>query len=134
MSLPTLTDILGHPEHNGLYRLPQGATVAGARILDGRQLTDKPAMLDAIAKALTFPAWFGQNWDALEDSLADLSWHEGGVALLIEAADTPEHRAPDDSAMLFDILAGAADYWATEKRPFAVFLRGSHAAYPMIAA
>ena len=31
-------------------------------------------MLQRIASALGFPSWFGGNWDALFDCLADLSW------------------------------------------------------------
>jgi hypothetical protein len=37
-------------------------------------VSEKKAAIAAIAKALDFPDWFGQNLDALYDSLTDLSW------------------------------------------------------------
>lgn len=130
---PTVAEIVGQAEHNGLYRLPEGRTAAAAIPVPGRQLTGKAAMLAALARALDFPDWFGFNWDALADCLADLSWHDGGIALLIDQAGTPETAAPEDWRVLLDILAEAAHYWQTQGRPFAVLLQGSHAAYPLIA-
>jgi RNAse (barnase) inhibitor barstar len=135
MSRPIpLDDILGNPERNGVYRLPDNKPLPGAITVAGTHLTGKPAILKAVAKALAFPDYFGHNWDALEECLTDLSWHEGAVALLIEAAGTPEDKAGEDWGILLDILADSARYWQAEGRPFAVFLQGGHAAYPAVAA
>lgn len=128
-----LTEILGHAKHNGLYRLPKGVTVAGAHPVSGQQLTDKSAMLLALSRALAFPDYYGANWDALEECLTDLSWLEGAVAVLIDDAATPEEKSPEAWGILLDILADAARHWEAEGRPFAVFLQGGHAAYPMVA-
>jgi len=83
---------------------------------DGR---DKDAILRAIAEALGFPSWFGGNWDALEDCLADLSWRRGkGHVLLFEG-----FAAGDELGILIDILAGSAEFWAGRGTPFfAVFV------------
>ncbi|MFF0205395.1 barstar family protein [Streptomyces sp. NPDC005017] len=37
--------------------------------LDG--VTDKAGLMDRCAETLALPAWFGRDWDALADSLAD---------------------------------------------------------------
>lgn len=52
------------------------ASAAGARILllDLAGCADKAGLLDRAALAFELPAWFGHNWDALADSLGDLSW------------------------------------------------------------
>ena len=101
----------------------QGSELLVSRIaLSGA--ADKEALMQRIALAMEFPSWFGANWDALEDCLADLSCSKaGGHVLLIEgAADLPA----DDRGILVDILASAAASWAERKRPFfAVFLAGS---------
>lgn len=134
MNRLTLAEILGHAERNGLHRLSEGMSAPTAIRVDGRRLTGKSAMLDALAGALAFPDYFGANWDALADCLSDLSWHQGGVALLIDDAATPELRAPEEWGVLLDILADAARHWKDQGRPFAVFLRGGHAAYPLVVA
>jgi hypothetical protein len=89
--------------------------------LAGAQDTD--AVLARIAGALAFPKWFGGNWDALEDSLNDLSWIEtGGHVLLIEGA---KGVPAAERGTLVDVLASAAAAWAARGRPFfAVFLDG----------
>ncbi|MEU1705617.1 barstar family protein [Streptomyces sp. NPDC005706] len=56
--------------------------------LDG--VTDKAGLMDRTARALALPGWFGRNWDALADSLSDLSvWPEeaGGRGLLLVVRD-----------------------------------------------
>lgn len=42
-------------------------------LLDTGAISDKSAFLDACVFAFDLPDWFGHNWDALADSLADRS-------------------------------------------------------------
>ncbi|OIK28789.1 barstar family protein [Streptomyces malaysiense] len=54
--------------------------------LDLTGVTDKSGLMDAVARALRLPDWFGRNWDALLDSLCDPSvWppEAGGRGLLL---------------------------------------------------
>ncbi len=50
-------------------------------------VSEKKAAIGAIAEALSFPSWFGQNLDALYDSLTDLSWLPAGEHVLVVPAD-----------------------------------------------
>ncbi|WP_086667714.1 barstar family protein [Lentzea kentuckyensis] len=50
-------------------------------------VSEKQAAISAIAQALDFPEWFGQNLDALYDSLSDLSWLPEGEYVLVVPAD-----------------------------------------------
>ena len=54
-------------------------------------------------RRLRFPDWFGENWDALEDCLSDLSWREAaGHVLVFDNA-----KAGDDFGVLVDVLRSA---------------------------
>lgn len=46
----------------------------------------KEELLDRVARGLSFPDYFGRNWDALIDCLSDLSWSNA-------AEVTIDHRA-----------------------------------------
>ena len=46
-------------------------------------VSEKGEAIAAIARALSFPDWFGQNLDALHDSLTDLSWLPAGEYTLV---------------------------------------------------
>jgi len=109
---------------SGVYRVPgttetedaaRGTRLDVARI-DLRGVEDKGALLEKLALDLGFPAWFGGNWDALEDCLADLSWRvgDGHVLVLQGSGDLPL----DDLGVLVDVLASSAEYWAGRERPF----------------
>ena len=75
--------------------------------------------LQEIAQALAFPEWFGGNWDALEDSLGDLSWREGEGHVLVFRG----YPAGEERRLLIEILRSSAEYWAGRKKPFfAVFV------------
>ncbi|MGH3871354.1 MAG: barstar family protein [Pseudonocardiaceae bacterium] len=63
-------------------------------------VTSKADAVGAIGTALSFPAWYGRNLDALYDCLMDLSWLPDGEHVLIwaghralEAADPEAYRA-----------------------------------------
>jgi hypothetical protein len=129
-----LTQRLTDPARSGIYRAQRADEVVdaarGTRLdlarveLDGAPR--KEALLERLASALGFPAWFGGNWDALEDCLSDLSWRTGtGHVVLIDGyGELPA----DDLGTLFDVLAAAAGFWAGRGRPFfAVFIDPGHA-------
>ena len=79
----------------------------------------KEAQLQRIAAALGFPDWFGQNWDALEDCLTDLSWREAEGYVLLFSGFTRN----DELGILLDVLASSAESWAERRKPFfAVFI------------
>lgn len=131
--MSTLKRLLGG-KRGGVYRLEGEAEEAErraheaglrfARVNLSRART-KAAILGALARALEFPAWFGKNWDALQDSLADLSWLEArGWVVLLEGADTPAAAAPEELAAALEVLRSAAASWAEEGRPFVALLLG----------
>ena len=72
--VPLPRDILSDPALNGVYRLADRGELLP--VLDGRGLADKHSLLSALGRALDFPDYYGENWDALEEGLADLSWRE----------------------------------------------------------
>src|SRR4051812_47503314 len=39
-------------------------------------IQNKDSLMSVYAQSLKFPSYFGNNWDALNDMLADLSWLE----------------------------------------------------------
>jgi hypothetical protein len=94
--------------------------------LDGRRIASKDDFLRDCAAAMQFPATFGHNWDALEDSLRDLSWAptEKGYLLLLDGAGHFALSAPDDFAVALDILHSAVAFWQPTPTPLAVVLRG----------
>ena len=122
---------LSDASKSGVYRTSRsdeilaaarGSPLHVARI-DLAGAVDKDAVLACFAQALSFPKWFGGNWDALEDCLSDLSWLTAdGQVLLIEGA---KEVPVVERGTLVDILSSAAASWAERRRPFlAVFLDG----------
>ena len=81
---------------------------------------DKNAFLNALAKALQFPEYFGHNWDALYDCLLDLEPASGGTLLVLRDASGYARAEPEEFAAAVDALADAADYWKGVGRAFLV--------------
>jgi RNAse (barnase) inhibitor barstar len=80
-----------------------------ARVLDGKKLNGKAALLRALAAAFAFPSHFGHNWDALIDSWSDLSWlpAAGYVTVLLHADDfrTAHPRIDEEFVQVCDDVA-----------------------------
>jgi hypothetical protein len=134
MSRLTVAQVLGSGA-SGVFRVADPLRVArlgalahlhGLRAFDAdcAPAVDKRGLLRAIARALRFPAYFGYNWDALEDCLTDLDWLDArGTVLILSRADRLAGRAPRDMAIALDILEDAAAYWAAEGRPFVTLVQ-----------
>ncbi|GLQ51318.1 barstar family protein [Dyella flava] len=84
---------------------------------------DKGELLRRLAIALKLPAGFGQNWDALVDSLRDLGWLHGvGHALLLDHANDLRQAAIKDFDTFLGILHESASFAMGQDRPFFAFL------------
>ncbi|RAP59131.1 hypothetical protein BTJ49_00075 [Oleiagrimonas sp. MCCC 1A03011] len=124
---------LDDPDQSGVYLvtdddLEQVAQADHAddicmRRVDLGDCADKAALFDTLAVALAFPSEFGRNWDALVDSLADLSWLPAqGYVLLLDEAQALHDAHPHDFDMLLDILDEVAASWAQARIPFFCFV------------
>jgi RNAse (barnase) inhibitor barstar len=119
---------------SGVYGAPRDDVIrevvrgSGLRLVDVSLKDARPReeLMLRIARALDFPDWFGGNWDALEDCLSDLSWHDAqGWVLVFRDFDG---LARDDLGVLVDVLASTAEFWAGQgKLFFAVFIDPTHA-------
>src|SRR5512142_1692941 len=81
------------------------AKVGEVQLLDGAQARDKAAFMTAIARALRFPDYFGNNWDALVDCLDELHWRDEPIVLVIDHGDELLADAPGE----IDTLLGVID-------------------------
>ena len=99
--------------------------------LDGDETLDKQSFLREVARALRFPAYFGENWDAFDESVRDLSWMPAkGYVLVYDGFD---HLAQLDPAAWHTVLTffhEATEYWGQRHIPMYVLLRGRASAAP----
>ncbi len=75
----------------------------------------KGEVLAELARAIAAPDWFGHNWDALADSLGDLSWRKSpGYVLVLHGDVTGEE-------MLSEVLEATVSFWKLQGKAFWVF-------------
>ena len=89
---------------------------------------DKTCLLQRFADALSFPDWFGHNWDAFADCLADLDWlAASGHVIIVDCGATIVHAAPGVLDICREILAEAIVERSEHGLPMWVFWRDPHA-------
>jgi hypothetical protein len=85
---------------------------------------DKNSFLHACAEAMHFPIYFGYNWDALWDSLTDLSWAPAqDYLLLYDDVTNFARHASRDWATARKIWAEGVVDWRRRGIPFLSLLR-----------
>lgn len=125
--------VLGDTRKAGVYHMPQvdpGPLLTAAEAIgfavyriDLSQAQDKAGLLDAIAKALHFPDWFGHNFDALADCLNDFAWRPAeGYLVLLDHCDGIHGRAESDFVATLQVFEQAADEWREQGIPFWCFV------------
>lgn len=126
-------DILTRTEHAGVYHMPgdgeAGLIDAAAQNIfavfrvDLAGVSDKAALLQAIGDAMAFPEWYGRNWDALLDCLADLGWQSAeGYVVILEHCDGIHGRAEADFVQTLQVFDAAANEWREQGIPFWCFV------------
>lgn len=94
--------------------------------LDGRRIASKQEFLRACAEAMALPSYFGHNWDALEECLADLpSAPPLGYLVLYDAAGRFAAASPEEFSVALDVMCDAAARRREGGAPMAFLLRGA---------
>ena len=129
MSNLHLQHILGNAAKAGVYHLPhtdkqQIVDAAKAKgfatyRIDLTKAADKDTLLTDIGKAMKFPDWFGHNFDALADCLADMEWRPAeGYLILLEHCDGIHGNAEADFVTTLQVFEQAANQWRGDDIPF----------------
>jgi RNAse (barnase) inhibitor barstar len=93
-------------------------------VIDLRGCEEKECLLERTATVLAFPDWFGHNWDAWFDCLADLSWQPVARGYVIVLRHTAALRAaaPEVFDTAVTILNDASRVWAARDVELRVFI------------
>jgi hypothetical protein len=106
-----------------LERSPQGRAVC--RVVRGHKATTERAFFDECAAAWQFPYYFGENWDAFEECLADLEWLPGEAYVFCvgQGVHLLEKEPSEQQVRLLSMLQDVAREWGqpTASRPAKVF-------------
>ena len=106
------TSLLMVPAEQRAESLVRPLTGLALKVIKGRHCKTPANLFAEFARALEFPDYFGHNWDALEECLADLEWlpAKGYIVLITEAG----HVLPDDEEefeTFLEILRDAGEAW-----------------------
>jgi Barstar (barnase inhibitor) len=109
------------------YRLNYeiGRTYA-VRLVRGRKMRSLSDLFDEFAACFQFPCYFGENWSAFDECLADLEWLPavGYVLLVLNAPDVLREEPPDEFATFTRIINTISDEWLrVHKKVFRVLLQ-----------
>ncbi len=85
--------------------------------IDGKKISDKHDIFHLFADKLSFPDYFGNNWDAFFDCLKDLSWLENkNCVVLIKNIEKIEDRKLKET--LIEVLYDVQKFWKSEEISF----------------
>ncbi|MBK5281488.1 MAG: barstar family protein [Nitrospiraceae bacterium] len=94
-----------------LVRPPTGFML---KVIKGAKCQTTAGLLTECARALDFPDYFGHNWDALEECLADLEWlpAKGYILLITDAARLlPDNE--EEYETFLEVLRDAGEAWGS---------------------
>jgi RNAse (barnase) inhibitor barstar len=105
----TLLMVTAGQRAESLVRPPTGFAL---KIIKGRHCATPANLFAEFAQALEFPDYFGHNWDALEECLADLEWlpAKGYILLITDAGCVLPNE--EEYETFLEILRDAGEVWA----------------------
>lgn len=83
------------------------------RQVRGDRARSEQALFDEFSAAWQFPPYFGNNWDALEECLADLAWLPGQAYVLVIRSGLAllESGSEKEQARFWSVVARVAQGW-----------------------
>lgn len=99
--------------------------------VDMERLATHKGFLAETGRVLNFPDYYGQNWDAFEECIRDLSWLPArGYLLVLAGYDRLARSDPENRAIGSEVLEEAVNTWSRTESPMVVLLQGSGDAAP----
>lgn len=92
----------------------EGGDRTAIRLLRGANMERREGFYNELGAALQLPLYFGKNWDALDECLADLEWLPADAYLLF-FADAPsvlKSAGQKDRDIFFQLLVRTCNEWA----------------------
>lgn len=87
--------------------------------VDGSGVSTAEELFHRLAQSMSFPDYFGMNWDGLDEVLDDFSWLPGtGYVLMLSGAETLWKGAPRVAGAFVSSWLNAADEWSYDGVPF----------------
>ena len=87
--------------------------------IEGSLINDADDLFRKISETMSFPDYFGMNWDALTDCLKDMEWLEAkGYVLIINDSENLWKKCYGICGMLAMIWQFCAEEWSKENVPF----------------
>ena len=86
--------------------------------VDFARVRNKATLLSTVAKALSLPAHFGMNWDALADALQDLPVGPEGCVLRLKDTTAAREALVSEWPIFLEILEDAAAHWKGRGKSF----------------
>ncbi len=99
---------------DALWELQRAAPQLAVRLWRGSKMQTEADLFDEIAAACQFPYYFGANWNALDECLADLEWLPGeGYLFCITDSQRLLGKAPGQMLTSFvGLLEKLAGEWS----------------------
>lgn len=96
---------------DSLVKPPPGFVL---KSIKGTKCKTPAALFAEFAKVMELPEYFGHNWDALEECLADLEWMPAkGYVLLLTDAEQILPEDEEEYATLLEVLSDAGEAWGS---------------------
>lgn len=101
--------------------------------VDLAQTRNARSLQSLLGRALQFPDWFGENWDALLDCLCDLSWCAAdGYLLILDSSRAFDQHDATAFDTLLEVLRETNAFWQDSGLPFWAMLVDAPAAVPFL--
>ena len=86
-------------------------------VLDGKRMKSIKDFLLEISSKMSFPGYFGNNYNALLDCLQDLAWIEGEdvAVVILNADDFLSDETREDIIDTLELFSDAANYWEEDE-------------------
>ena len=94
-----------------------------AAYVRGKRCGTLKGLLCELSAAFHFPAYFGENWDALDECLCDLDWLcFERIALVVDSFEAILPFDRKGKQTLLAVLQTAVDHWQAEGIAFDVYI------------
>ncbi|MCA1938645.1 MAG: barstar family protein [Dechloromonas sp.] len=116
------------PAFHGVFQLAGAQTPAADVTINLEKCTKTAKLLRQLGRALSFPDWYGANFDALFDCLTD---PEVPAKIHLHGLSTYAQRHQDDFAVFVEVLRAACEARAEAEAPLTVWLDVAAADLPL---